>query len=71
MELVAVAASETENPRRNIAKAVRRVFYRIVIFYILGVLVTGMLVPYTDANLLQCALPHTSPRGTIRLTTSY
>jgi amino acid transporter len=28
------AASETENPRRNIAKAVRRVFYRIMIFYV-------------------------------------
>ncbi|KAG2355226.1 amino acid permease-domain-containing protein [Suillus spraguei] len=28
IEIVAVAASETENPRRNIAKAIRRVFYR-------------------------------------------
>lgn len=27
------AASETESPRRNIAKAVRRVFWRILIFY--------------------------------------
>lgn len=28
------AASETENPRRNIAKAVRRVFFRILVFYV-------------------------------------
>jgi amino acid transporter len=28
MELVAITASETENPRRNVAKAVRRVFWR-------------------------------------------
>jgi amino acid transporter len=28
------AASETQNPRRNVAKAVRRVFWRIVIFYV-------------------------------------
>ena len=28
------AASETESPRRNIAKAVQRVFYRIVVFYV-------------------------------------
>ena len=28
------AASETESPRRNITKAVHRVFYRIVIFYV-------------------------------------
>lgn len=53
MELVAVAASETENPRRNIAKAVRRVFYRICIFYILGVFITGLIVPYNDPDLLQ------------------
>ncbi|CAL1714479.1 unnamed protein product [Somion occarium] len=53
MELVAVAASETESPRRNIAMAVRRVFYRILVFYILGILITGMLVPYNDDRLLQ------------------
>ncbi|THH09724.1 hypothetical protein EW145_g1807 [Phellinidium pouzarii] len=52
MELVAIAASETESPRRNISKAVRRVFYRILIFYMLGILMTGMLVPYNDPNLL-------------------
>ncbi|KAJ3568280.1 hypothetical protein NP233_g5815 [Leucocoprinus birnbaumii] len=53
MEIVAIAASETENPRRNIAKAVRRVFWRILIFYILGVLMIGMLVAYDDPLLLQ------------------
>ena len=52
MELVAIAASETENPRRNIAKAVRRVFWRIAIFYILGVIISGMLVAYNDDALL-------------------
>lgn len=52
MELVAIAASETENPRRNITKAIRRVFWRIAIFYILGILMIGMLVPYNDAGLL-------------------
>ncbi|KAM6495240.1 general amino acid permease 1 [Amanita muscaria] len=55
MELVALAASETESPRRNIAKAVVRVFYRITIFYILGILMIGMLVAYDDPNLLQNA----------------
>ena len=46
------AASETENPRRNISKAVGRVFWRITIFYVLGILITGMLVPYDDPDLL-------------------
>ncbi|KAG1733108.1 amino acid permease/ SLC12A domain-containing protein [Suillus lakei] len=52
MEIVAVAASETENPRRNIAKAIRRVFYRILIFYILGVFIAGLIVPSNNADLL-------------------
>jgi len=53
LELVAVAASETIHPRRNISKAIDRVFYRIVFFYLLGVLITGMLVSYKDENLLR------------------
>ncbi|KAF8159384.1 general APC amino acid permease [Crassisporium funariophilum] len=53
MELVVIAASETENPRRNIAKAVRRVFYRILIFYILGIIIIGMLVASNDPDLLK------------------
>ncbi|KAF8324365.1 general amino acid permease 1 [Cantharellus anzutake] len=52
VELVAIAASETRSPRRNIRKAVRRVFYRIIIFYVLGILITGMIVPFDDKNLL-------------------
>jgi len=28
MELIAITASETESPRRNVAKAVRRVFWK-------------------------------------------
>ncbi|KAJ7281975.1 general amino acid permease 1 [Mycena rebaudengoi] len=55
MELVCIAASETESPRRNIAKAVHRVFYRILVFYILGILLIGMLVPYDNAELLSKA----------------
>jgi len=53
MELVVIAASETENPRRNITKAIRRVFYRILLFYILGIIIIGMLVAYNDPNLLK------------------
>ncbi|TCD68026.1 hypothetical protein EIP91_011637 [Steccherinum ochraceum] len=53
MELVAIAASETQNPRRNISKAVRRVFWRVLLFYIGGILITGMIIPYDDPRLLQ------------------
>lgn len=51
-EIVALAAAEAENPRRNVPKAIRRVFYRILMFYIGGVIVIGWLVPYNTPNLL-------------------
>ena len=52
VELVAVAAGEAENPRKNIPKAVRRVFWRILFFYVLGTLALGVLVAYNDPRLL-------------------
>ena len=52
VEMVAVAAGEAENPRKNIPKAVRRVFWRILFFYVLGSLCIGWLVPYNDPDLL-------------------
>jgi amino acid transporter len=50
--MVAVAAGEAEDPRRNIPKAVRRVFWRILFFYVLGTLAIGVTVPATDERLL-------------------
>lgn len=52
VEMVAVAAGEAENPRKNIPKAVRRVFWRILFFYVLGSLAIGVLVPSNDPELL-------------------
>ena len=52
VELVAVAAGEAENPRKNIPKAVRRVFWRILFFYVLGSLAIGVLVASNDKGLL-------------------
>ncbi|KIJ21076.1 hypothetical protein PAXINDRAFT_96022 [Paxillus involutus ATCC 200175] len=52
MEIAAIAAAVTESPRRNIAKAIRRSFYRIVIFYIVGIFIAGLIVPSDDPDLL-------------------
>lgn len=52
VEMVAVAAGEAENPRKNIPKAVRRVFWRILFFYVLGSLAIGVLVSSKDDHLL-------------------
>lgn len=53
MEGISIAAAEVKNPRVSVTKAVKRVFYRIALFYVVGMLVIGMLVPSTDPNLLQ------------------
>lgn len=45
--------SEATNPRKNIPKAVRRVFWRILIFYVLGSLAIGVLVRSDDDRLLK------------------
>ena len=62
VEICAVAAGETENPRRNIPKAVRRVFWRILFFYVIGSLAIGVLIPYNESRLLD-AIHHNSPGG--------
>lgn len=62
VEMVAVAAGESENPRRNIPKAVRRVFWRILFFYVLGSLAIGVLIPYNESRLLD-AIRNNSPGG--------
>ncbi|THH21448.1 hypothetical protein EW146_g85 [Bondarzewia mesenterica] len=50
-EIVAIAAGEAKNPRRNLPKAIRRVYIRILLFYIGGVIVIGLLVPSNNAEL--------------------
>ena len=62
VEMVAVAAGESENPRRNIPKAVRRVFWRILFFYVLGSLAIGLLIPYNERRLLD-AIHNDAPGG--------
>lgn len=52
-ELVAVAAGESENPRRNVPLAIRQVFWRILLFYVLSIIVIAFLIPYTDPQLLR------------------
>lgn len=50
-ELLGVAAGESEDPARNIPRAVRQVFWRILLFYILAIFVIGMLIPFTNESL--------------------
>ncbi|MFM0208593.1 amino acid permease [Paraburkholderia sediminicola] len=52
-ELVGVTAGESENPRTTIPRAVKQIFWRILLFYVLAIFVIGLLIPYTDPNLLK------------------
>ena len=51
VESLAMAAAETRNPRKAIPRACKRVFARVVLFYMLAVLVVGMLVASDDPRL--------------------
>ncbi|PYH72500.1 putative arginine transporter [Aspergillus vadensis CBS 113365] len=51
-ELVGIAAAETENPRKTVPAAIRKTFYRILFFFVLTIFFIGLLVPYTNENLL-------------------
>jgi amino acid transporter len=52
IEQLAMAAGEVENPTKTVPKAVRQVFWRIALFYVLGSLAVGILVPSDNQNLL-------------------
>ncbi|RDL38893.1 uncharacterized protein BP5553_03233 [Venustampulla echinocandica] len=54
-EMVGLTAAEQENPRRDMPKAVRKVFWRIGIFYITSISLIGLLVPYNDPLLISNA----------------
>ncbi|MDR0853569.1 MAG: amino acid permease [Clostridiales Family XIII bacterium] len=51
-ELIGVASGEVKNPAKAIPKAIRTVFFRIILFYIGAIIVIGFLIPYNDPNLL-------------------
>lgn len=52
-ELVGLAAAETANPRKSLPTAVKQVFWRITLFYVVSLLLVGLLVPYDDERLLR------------------
>ncbi|KAK0462373.1 amino acid permease/ SLC12A domain-containing protein [Desarmillaria tabescens] len=53
VEGVANTAAETQNPRRNIPLAAKRIFWRVLIFYVIAIFVVTLIVPSNDANLLR------------------
>lgn len=50
-ELIGVAAGESENPTKTIPAAIKKVFWRILLFYVLVMMIISFLIPYTDEQL--------------------
>lgn len=51
-ELVGLAAAEADNPVKTLPGAIKQIFWRITLFYILGLFFVGLLIASDDENLL-------------------
>jgi amino acid transporter len=51
-ELVGLAAAEAQDPRKSLPTATKQVFWRITLFYVLSLFLVGLILPYTDPDLL-------------------
>ncbi|TGZ80907.1 amino acid permease [Ascodesmis nigricans] len=52
-EMIGITAGESANPRRSVPRAIRQVFWRILIFYVGMMFFIGILLPYDDDRLLK------------------
>lgn len=50
-EYVAMVSGEATYPRKHLKQAFKTVYWRFGIFFILGALCVGIVVPYNDATL--------------------
>ncbi|KAJ6083991.1 amino acid permease [Penicillium sp. IBT 16267x] len=53
VETISMAAAETHAPQRNIPKAAKRVFVRVMLLYVISVFMITLLVPSDDPMLLR------------------
>ncbi|KAF2089575.1 amino acid permease [Saccharata proteae CBS 121410] len=51
-EMVGITAGEAGDPRKSVPRAIKQVFWRILIFYVGMMFFIGILIPYTDERLL-------------------
>lgn len=52
VETVITASGETENPQKNVPKAINTIFFRVLLFYVGTVTVMGLVVPYKEVSVL-------------------
>ena len=54
-ELVGLTAAESENPKKDVPKAIHSVFWRLLIFYLGTIFVVATLIPFTEPSLLDAS----------------
>lgn len=54
-EMVGVAAGESKDPQKTIPIAIKQIFWRILLFYVVCIFIIGTLISYDDPLLLQAA----------------
>lgn len=57
-EVAAIAAGESENPEKNVIRAINSVVWRLMLFFVGSVTILVMFIPWTDKELLK--LPYAS-----------
>ncbi|KAF8580217.1 amino acid transporter [Ramaria rubella] len=51
-EILGMTAAEIQNPTKNIPRAIKGVYIRILVFYVLGVFILGLICPSNDPSLV-------------------
>ena len=60
-ELIGISSGEARDPEKSIPKAVKSVFWRLLMFYILATLVISLLIPFNDKSLMSQDSVNASP----------
>ncbi|KAK6210941.1 amino acid permease [Colletotrichum tabaci] len=70
-ELVGLAAAESSNPLKSLPGAIKQVFWRITLFYILGLFFVGLLISSNDERILGSDNPYADGVSPFVLTAEY
>jgi len=52
-ELIGIAAGESEEPQKNIPRAIRNILFRIIIFYLASIVILSAIFPSKELGLLE------------------
>ncbi|KAI0475153.1 amino acid permease/ SLC12A domain-containing protein [Xylariaceae sp. FL0804] len=66
-EMLAMTAAESRDPKRDLPRAIRQTFWRILVIFLGLVFFAGLIVPFNDPGLLTAASKSASSPWTIAL----